>query len=468
MKSLILTIFCFLLGFTLQAQERKDTLHYSLNARYNPGFGSYAPFLSTVNQYDRHSLTPNSLSAWANLYKPMATNKRFDYGFGVELNANVSPTEKRWFPGELYAEGKVFFMDVTVGMKREIFGNQDPELSSGGMIGSQNSRPIPSLTIETNGYVAVPFTKGYLEFMGGMANGYFSDSTVTSNTLLHHKWLYVRVGGSFPLNVHYGIQHVAQWAGSSPDYGTGAVTLENFMRVFLGRSGTALSPSEDRLNAMGNHIISKNLGLDLTLPNLTMTLYWQNIYEDGPVLRMNKAFNVEDGLWGLSIRLPRFRPLRAFAVEFLSTTDQSGPWHELDGVIYGGVDDYYNNYFYTNGWSFYGMTIGNPWLTSPKYNTDGSVKLENNKVRLWYFSGKGQLGDYRYRTTVALSKNFGCPNGTYPSSRNQFSGQMEVSRNLPFLKNLEVSLGASGDRGGMYGNNFSVLLGVRYSGTLFY
>jgi hypothetical protein len=458
-----------LLAFSLFAKAGdKDTLVYSLNARFSLGAGSYSPFLSTANEWDRHSLTPNSLSAWGNLYKPLKSDRRFDYGFGMELNTNLSPTESRLFPGELYAEGKVFFIDVIAGMKREVFGDQDPELSSGGIIGSQNSRPIPSLTFETHGWVNVPFTKGYMAFKGGMANGWFSDSTVTANTLMHHKWLYVKFGGDFPLNLHYGLHHVAQWAGNSAEYGNGVVNLDNFIRVFLGRQGSATSPDAEVLNALGNHIISKNLGLDLKLASLSVGLYWQNIYEDPPVLRMNKAFTKEDGLWGLSVRMPEFRPLHSWVLEYFSTTDQSGPWNTLDGVIYGGMDDYYNHWIYKNGWSNYGMSIANPWVTSPKYNTDGNVIFENNKVRLWYFSGLGELADYRYRATLAFCRNFGSVYNTYPEPKNQFSGQLEVSHDLPFFKRTEVSLGLSGDRGSMYGNNFALLLGIRYSGNLIY
>jgi hypothetical protein len=466
MKKSLTLLLLFACCLTLSAQQSVDTLKYSLNARFSPGTGNYAPFLSTANQFDRHSLTPNSLSVWGTLHKETSAQKRYDYGFGMELNANASPTEKRLFPGELYVEGKVLPFMFMLGMKREVFGNQDAELSSGGLIGSQNSRPIPSFTIETKGYEKVPFTKGYVEYWGGMANGIFTDKTVTTNTLLHHKWLHVRVGGSFPVTIDGGLLHVAQWAGNSPVYGKGTVNLDNFMRIFFGKSGSASGPATEYVNTLGNHIISKNLGLGLKLPDFSMHLYWQNIYEDPPIFSMNKAYNKEDGLWGISVRLPKFRPLHSFVTEFLSTTDQSGPWHDLDGVIYGGKDNYYTNGVYPNGWSFYGMTIGNPWLTSPKYNTDGVVNTENNCLRLFYFSALGELMDFNYRITAAYSKNWGYAKPILDPVKNQFSGQLEVFHALPFLQNTEASLGLSGDRGSKYGNNVAVMFGLRYTGQL--
>jgi len=465
MKKHLILLFAIAYGTTLWAQQhdqQSDTIEYSLNARFNPGLGTYAPFLSTANQYDRHSFTPNSLSTWGSIRKPSV--KTFDYGFGAELNANLSPTEKRLFPGELYVEGKVGPFLAVLGGKREIFGNQDPLLSSGGLIGSQNSRPIPSLTFETNGWVNVPFTHGYLEFSGGMANGWFSDKTVTTNTLLHHKWLHGRLGGSFPLTVNYGLHHVAQWGGNSPTYGEEKVSLDNFVRVFLARRGTSDGTLSDLQNILGNHIISQNIGLSLKLTPCSVDVYWQNISEDKPILFFNKAYNKKDGLWGLSVRLPKFKPLHSFVLELLSTTDQSGTYHDLDGVTYGGVDGYYNNGFYPNGWSFYGMTIGNPWLTSPKYNTDGRVDILNNSVRLFYFSGLGELHHFNYRFTCGYSLNWGQFHVVPGPPKKQFSGQLEVFHALPFLKNTEASLGISGDRGTKYGNNLALLMGLRYTG----
>lgn len=462
MKKHLILIFAIAYGTMLWGQQQSDTLAYSLNARFNPGLGTYAPFLSTVNQYDRHSFTPNSLSTWGTIRK--TANNTFDYGFGAEINANLSPTENRLFPGELFVEGKVGPFLAILGGKREIFGNQDPLLSSGGLIGSQNSRPIPGLTFETNGWVDVPFTKGSLEFTGGMANGWFSDKTVTTNTLLHHKWLHGRLGGSFPLTLNYGLHHVAQWSGNSPIWGEEKASLDNFIRVFLARKGSSSGTLSDMQNTLGNHIISQNLGLSLKLTACSVDVYWQNISEDKPVLRMNKAYNVKDGLWGVSVRLPKFKLLHSFVVELLSTTDQSGTYHDLDGVTFGGRDDYYNNGFYPNGWSFYGMTIGNPWLTSPKYNTDGHVNIQNNTVRLFYVAGLGEIHHFNYRFTSAYSLNWGQEHVVPGPPKKQFSGQLEVFHALPFLKNTEGSLGISGDRGTKYGNNLALLMGLRYTG----
>jgi len=169
--------FVFLLLTTLlYAQQGTDTIEYSLNTRLNVGGGSIAPFLSTANQHDRYSTSPNSLSVWGTAHKGLKMTRTFDYGFGLELDGNVSKSDNRLFPGEYYVQGKAYFLNMYVGSKREVFGNQDAELSSGGMIWSQNSRPMPKISIETNGYLDVPYTKGYLAVKGGLSHGWFDEN----------------------------------------------------------------------------------------------------------------------------------------------------------------------------------------------------------------------------------------------------------------------------------------------------
>ena len=466
MKLKYYQILIFLLAsVVLHAQNRPDSITYSINSRFTGGTGSYAPFLSTTNQYDRFDISPNSLTVWGTLHKEVKKQKTFDYGFGVELDGNISNTRSRFFPGELYAQGKIYFLNVNAGSKREVFGNQDEELSSGGMLWSQNSRSMPKLSIQSDGYVAVPYTKGYLEVKGGLSHGWFENQKDMKGLLLHHKYAYIRMGGSFPVNLSYGVQHVAQWGGRSSVYGSMPVTLDNYLRIFLGKSGNSTANWSDQENALGNHIISQNLGLDFKLKSVLVSVYWQSIAEDAPVQKfITNTPTIEDGLWGMSVKLPRILPLNHFVFEYLNTTDQSGPWHDLDGVIYGGQDGYYTNGLIPNGWSYKGMTIGNPWLTSPKYNKEGSTSIVNNTVRLYYFSGKGTVKSVNYRLTMAYSENYGHTAPIYNSCKTQFSWQLETSTAARFVKDTQISLGISGDRGSMYGNNLAVIIGVSYSG----
>ena len=461
------TLIFLLFTVFVQAQFYNDTIKYSVTTNFAAGSGRTAPFLSTANQYDRYSFAPNSLAVWGSIHKEIKNSRTFDYGVGLELDGNVADKENRFFANECYIQGKFWFLNMFVGKKQEIFGNQDPELSSGGMIWSQNSRPLPKISLETNGYIDVPYSQGYLAVMGGISHGVFDDNIGIKNLLLHHKYVSIRLGGSFPLNLNYGIQHEAQWGGESKSYSM-PVTWDNYFRIFLGESGGSTASMSDQINTLGKHQLSQNLGLDLNLKSMVVSLYWQNLTEDPPIKFITSTMNVQDGLWGLSVRIPTFRPLHSFVLEYISTTDHSGPWHDLDGVIYGGIDPYYLNGQVGKGWTYNGMTIGNPWLTSPKYNQNGSITILNNTVRLYYFSGKGNFNLLNYRMTMAYSENYGLAAQVYDNCKRQLSYQLETSTPLKFMTNTKVSLAISGDKGTQYGNNMALILGISWSGILGY
>jgi hypothetical protein len=154
----------------------------------------------------------------------------------------------------------------------------------------------------------------------------------------------------------------------------------------------------------------------------------------------------------------------------MSTTDQSGPWHDLDGVIYGGSDGYFYNGSIPGGWSNHGMTIGNPWLTSPRYNQNGTLSTLNNLVRLYYFSGKGEYNSLNYKLTLAYSENFGFESPgyrnylSYDNCKRQFSFQLETSTRLNFIKNTSASFTIAGDHGTEYGNNLALIVGLSWKG----
>ena len=465
MKLRYYPVLLFLLSTViLSAQNDTTRIEYSFNTRFNIGDGRIAPFLSTANQYDRYNTSPNSLTVWGTARKELKMTRAFDYGFGMELDGNVAKTENRFFPGEYYIQGKAFFLNMVAGSKREVFGNQDAELSSGGMLWSQNSRPMPKISIETNGYIDVPYTKGYMAVKGGLSHGWFDENIGIKNLLLHHKYAYIKLGGSFPVTVNYGVQHVAQWGGESTKYGTMPETFSNYLRIFAGKSGGPGASQSDQINVLGNHIISQNLGLDINLKSVIVSLYWQNLTEDPPVRFITSTMNVQDGLWGMSVRLAAFRLFHSFVLEYMSTTDHSGPWHDLDGVIFGGGDEYYKNGQIPQGWSYKGMTIGNPWITSPKYNQDGTLDTKNNSVRLYYFSGKGEYKALNYKTTLAYSENFGIGIPSWSTCKRQLSYQLETSTKLNFIKNTTASIAISGDNGAMYGNNLALILGLSWSG----
>jgi hypothetical protein len=207
--------------------------------------------------------------------------------------------------------------------------------------------------------------------------------------------------------------------------------------------------------------------LDVDLSDYKISGYWQNLSEDGPVRIIGTTMNKPDGLWGISIRNTRFPFIKGILYEFLETTDQSGPYLEKDGIIYGGNDNYFNNMIYQNGWTYFSRTIGTPFITSPIYNKDGKVYIINNRVEVHHFGIEGDVSGYRYKVLSSFSKNYGSYIYPYPEMIPNTSVLFEVNKQFPEISNIEVGCSIGGDFGKLYGNSVGCLFSIRKRGDLF-
>lgn len=431
----------------------------SQEATFVGGTGQWAPFLSTANQYGSRSFKPNSISfetaAHLTLTGILPLQAGMDVVYSIDKNGG------QWKPIEAFVGTTIGFIQVSGGRKKRTFGNQDA-LSSGNLLFSNNATPMPTVGIESNGWLNVPLTNGLVQVQGGWLHGWLGKSGQVDDVLLHHKFAGIRVGSWQGLKLSYGLQHAAQWGGNvNGVHVYGKVNFDNYIRIVTGKSGTAEATISDQINALGNSIVYQDLRLDYTSENKAwnVALYYQIIQEEGPIKRIFTTPNNEDGLIGLAIHSNKTPIFNHLCVEFLSTTDQSGPYHDLDGIIYGGADGYYRGQ-YPGGWSYNGLTLGNPFLTSPIYNTGTSKSIENNAVRMVYLAATGIIQpQWTYHIRTAFSKNYGIARLVMPPSKNQFSGMFQTNYRL---KHWGLKLGYALDRGSMYGNNQAFTLGMNY------
>lgn len=64
---------------------------------------------------------------------------------------------------------------MSVGSKeRDPFG-KNPQLSSGGMVEGNNTRPVPQVRVGIEEFTNVPFTNAWLKVKGHIAYGRFTD-----------------------------------------------------------------------------------------------------------------------------------------------------------------------------------------------------------------------------------------------------------------------------------------------------
>ena len=325
--------------------------------------------------------------------------------------------------------------------------------------------PIPKISAGIEQFTIVPFTFNLLEIKGGLSHGWFTDNIYTTGLLFHHKYLYGRLGGKLPVHIQYGLDHVAQWGGTTPGQGQQPLGLKNYLSIFLGHSGGSDASLGEQINTLGNHIISQSMKLDIDISDYKIAAYWQNISEDGPIRFIGNTMNATDGLWGISIKNKNFHLVKGLLYEYLNTTDQSGPYHDKDGLVYGGADSYFNNYVYNNGWSYYSRIIGTPFITSALYNRNGEVYTLNNRMKVHHFGIEGDMSGYKYKALASFSKNY----GTYstPTNIQNTSTLLEINKQFPQLNDWEIGCSIGGDFGKLFGNSAGMLVSVRKRGNLF-
>lgn len=463
LKILLHTIFLFV---ATSALAQSDTIKYDISLSGLTSSGIYSPFWLQSNQYGKILSSPSSANLSFGFAKDYKSPSRiFDYSFNANLLFQTDKTITTIYFHELYTKARLFFFDAVIGCREEHFGVQDSTLSGGGILFSGNARPMPKISIGIERFTTVPYTFGFIEIKGGLAHGWFTDNIYSTGSLLHHKYLYGKLGGKLPLHIEYGFDHVTQWGGLVPFYGQQPTALKDFLIVFMGRSGGSNATTGEQINSLGNHILSQSLKVSLDISDYKIAAYWQNISEDGPIRIIGHTMNKLDGLWGISLRNKNFPIVKGILYEFLNTTDQSGPYHDKDGLIYGGNDNYFINYVYNNGWSYYSRIIGTPFITSAIYNKNGEVYTINNRVKVHHLGIEGDIVGYRYKALASFSKNY----GTYSLMQDisNTSTLLEINKCVNKKNGLEIGCSISSDFGKLFGNSMGVLVSVRKTGTLF-
>ncbi len=414
------------------------------------------------------------------------TKSRFNWGFGLYAVANVGAPPQANNPALLlpdaYVKVKFGAFELYGGNRREVAGLGDTVLTSGFVAWSGNATPFPKLQLHTPDFVPLSFTKGLLAFRGGYAHGWFV-STYIRGSYLHQKYVYGRFGKpGWKVRFYAGLNHQVQWGGRA-NYligtplavnGSLPTSFRDYLSLVSGHYPDAIRndrfTSFDGENRIGNHVGSYDLALEWRRQASNWLLYHQHIYEDASGLALR---NLPDGLTGLRFLNQKstnaaFRVQRV-VVEWLSTTNQSGPTFDQTARYQGG-DNYFNHSQYREGWSYQGRTLGTPFIAprtdfSPTANAlSGGGPFANNRVVAWYAGAGGAFRRGPIVTgRVAYSRNFGTFNQPYPRPLRQFSTLL--SAQWPFVGWLGAMLTTSValDRGELYPHSFGGYLSVRKS-----
>lgn len=452
-----------------QPDTCRDSLFYVGEFSMLTSSGLQSPSLLHNNTNGSIATQPHSGNLSIGIIKPATRPSRwFDYDFGVILTGRVQGEQQfaynqpratvTGYFREAYAHVRLYIIDITAGIKPEVYGAQDPVFSSGGFLYSGNTQPIPRITIGIDNYTPIPGLFGYLEFKGGLTHGWFVDylkpspdaPEATTGALLHHLNASLRAGGKLPVNISYSFHHAAQWGGVSPIYGAFKEDFKTWLNIC--KAGAGGSSLNDQLNAEGNHIGFQEWCLWFNYGGWEAHAYWQTIFEDKSAKFIGFG-NITDGLWGIHVHQHNWPFINAFTYEYLNTTAQDGPYHDKDGLTYGGNDTYFYNTAYRQGWTHFGRTIGNPLIS-----------VDNNRVRNHFVALGGDIYGYKYRIAACFTKNW----GTYkaPLYSENKALLIEVRKHFEKAWGLDFGLSLGADFGTQFGTSVGALFTISKRGLL--
>ena len=466
----------------------------------------YAPYmLGSWN--DGKTSERSSFHAELKAHKKMGNEGRWSYGFGIDVLGGYNHTidyrhynpsgewiENTWRPGavrliELYGEARWRSLYLSAGPRS--FGSVllDDELSSGDFTHSNNARPIPQVLVGFNDFQTIPLTKNWLQINWAVSYGRFFQnsylttqsnflwSIYTQNLNYHYKYIHFRTNPEKPFSVTFGMQATGCIGGSSYIYLKGKLREEHHRGFRLKDVFKILLPFEgsgDEYYA-GNSLGSWDLKARYRFGNdWQLSGYFEWPFEDGSGIGKLNGF---DGIWGLELKPSGLKWLKRLVVEYLDFTNQSGPIHYAPQLTPGstittdnsGADNYYNNSYY-GAFSYFGMSLGSPFIMSPFYNLDGSWEYLWNRTRGFHVAANGNIsGCLGYIVKLSGQTAYGTGNFIVKHPRKNFSAMVEIKwhRNVG-SGNLGIRGRIAIDRGKLRGNNLGAELGVSYSTNFSY
>ena len=254
------------------------------------------------------------------------------------------------------------------------------ELSSGSILISNNAQAMPKIGVVSKKKLK---KNNNIIFDFGISHAVFDQNELyDSSPFLHEKFVYINIIKS---NYEFGIGfvHEAMWGGSTRLLGSQPDKIQDFLKVFISADGP-YKEGEPHANALGNHLGIWDFYYKKNIGDKNIKFYYQHFFEDTSGLRFANKW---DGLWG--IELNNYLPRASILLEYLDTTNQNiNPPYVNDA--------YYNHTIYTDGWSYKGYSIGNPFISH----------IGINPTKVFHLGINGPVfNDYFYEIKASRKSN---------------------------------------------------------------
>ncbi len=400
-------------------------------------------------------------------------NEQWKLSTGAEGVINISEGQTRLLLPQAYLSIHYGKLRVGAGrrqLRSEVAGD---EIGSGSVLFSSNTLPVPMAGVSLDDYVPIPFTGKWVHFKASYADGWFERGrTYTSALKLHRKSMYLNIGKpTSAVHLVTGFDHAVQWGGWSP-FETLDGQMPSGWKAYkyavtgIKPKGKISGGTFDNTNRVGNHVASLDVLLSWDKADWRMEWYRQHLVEDGSLYYLS---GLEDGLngflWASKRKKSRGIGLESIVAEFLYTKDQGGDEFSTSNR---GRDNYFNNAQVRDGWSYFGRTIGTPFIT-PNYSNliedvGSTVFTNNNRVAVWHLGLSGHLGGGRWMVKLSRSSNIGTYSKPFPEEVRQFSGLLSVAYPTNWLgKNTEAGFRFAMDKGKLFEDSMGMMLWLRKS-----
>ncbi len=505
MRAYLLNIILLLLFGSLSVSAQ-ETVNYAGEVRANAGSGTFAPLYMSALEQGTLSAS-RRLTVGLHLWHEMDTASRLSWAYGVkayagpsssmdyeryDANAGWTVNKRRdaavWLQ-ELYGTLKWRSLFLEVGMRNQHSPLLNEQLTSGDLIQSGNSRPLPGVRAGFIDFQDIPFTKGWVQIEGQLFYGRYTDSDWWADRynyymghISHDQWMvyrrcYFRTKPSARLSVTVGVQCATQFGGTTDYYTRGVLSSSQphstKFKTFVKMLWPLQNDGGDEGFYEGNTLGSWDLKARYRLRDGSeVKAYFQWPWEDGSGMGKLNGF---DGLWGVEYNFPaRSTIVRGAAFEYLDLTNQSGPMHwdpdDQPGTDLGyraeGADDYYNNAFY-NPYASYGHAQGSPMVMSPLYNLDGYMQFVGNRTRAVHVAVIGAAGPrVDWRVKFGYRKAWGNGMVQLPEAIHATSFMLEGTYRLPQVPGLSIGARFALDHGTMPANATAGMVTIRYNGSI--
>ncbi|QQX76035.1 MULTISPECIES: capsule assembly Wzi family protein [Aequorivita] len=336
-----------------------------------------------------------NLSATAGLKASLTYSKfKLNAGAAVYGRDGVAHNVQR---RDLYLQFENSWLLATVGSKKQKEVLDGLSATNQNFLWSGNARPLPGILIEANNPFKISNT---FRIDWGIGHYVMNDERYVDNTQLHYKRLGVITTFNENNQLTLGVQHYAQWGGTSPEWGKLKSGFKDFVNVFFAHTTEEYGIEGETLNKLGNHLGTLLLKYELKNTLGAFSIYHNHYIEDGSGTRWA---NFPDGLWGIYFKPQNQKIISSVLYEYIDTVDQSGI------SVGSGKDSYFNNSIYRSGWTYEENIIGIPFIL---FDKEVEINEENtafisNRSKTHHFAVMGAFSKFQWKLKSTYAKYLG-------------------------------------------------------------